>query len=58
MRILDAEWHALVNLYIIKCDCGHLIRHKANVWRVRCKKCNKSEHLMDLRDPKRILANG
>lgn len=36
MKLLDVEWKRDGNYLLVRCDCGRLIRHRANQWRIRC----------------------
>lgn len=44
MQILDAKWTPTVNILEIACDCGWVILHRADRWKVRCEKCGAVGH--------------
>jgi len=47
---VDTIWTFEVNVHIIQCECGNKIRHRADRWKVKCKKCKRTENLGVIRD--------
>ena len=47
---MDTIWTFEVNVHIIQCECGNKIRHRADRWKVKCKKCKRTENLGVIRD--------
>jgi len=54
MKIVGARWTSSVNILTIRCDCGSVIHHRADLWRVTCLKCGLTAHLTGLRDNIRL----
>ncbi len=49
-HIIDAYWTPYVNILVIQCRCGHLIRHRADRWKVKCPHCGNETNLQILRE--------
>ena len=54
MKIIDTD-SSRFNLYVVKCDCGTQFKSRADNFRMRCPKCDKSEKTSDLRKHAEIL---
>ena len=48
--ILGATWTPKVNVYDLKCDCGHEFKYRCDRRRIRCPGCSVWNNVDDIRD--------
>jgi hypothetical protein len=49
MVIINAVWTPKINLLLIGCQCGKLLWHRTDRWKVQCP-CGRTENLGVIRD--------